>query len=55
MRSYTLTFSTAVANIVLAIVALTFVNSTIVFLLGICANVCMTFFSIHHYWQYVNC
>jgi hypothetical protein len=34
----------AAANIVLAIVGLTVVNSTFVLLLGICANVGLTFF-----------
>jgi len=44
MRNYTLTDSKAAANIVLAIVGLTVVNSTFVILLGICANVGLTFF-----------
>ncbi|ADQ16186.1 DNA internalization-related competence protein ComEC/Rec2 [Leadbetterella byssophila DSM 17132] len=41
---FKMTIRTPVHNIVLAIVGLTVVNSTFVFLLGISANVGMTFF-----------
>jgi hypothetical protein len=43
-RKYLTRPNTAATNIVLAIVGLTVVNSTFVFLSGICANVGQTFF-----------